>query len=130
MLRYLSLAWIEALSDAVAGDATLAGLAASHPIGITQQISDGPEGTVVYHLQAGGGTATFGPGAAHPEDVRMEEDWATAVAVATGAMNAQEAFITGKIRLSGDQAKLIAAQPVLAELSRVFAEVGERTEYR
>lgn len=130
MIRYLSLAWIEALSDAVAANARLAELAAMHPIGITQQISAGPEGTVVYHLQATDGTATFGAGPAFPEDVRLEEDWDTAVAVATGAVNAQEAFITGRIRLTGDQAKLIAAQPVFAELATVFAHVGERTEYR
>ena len=33
----------------------------------------------------------------------MEQDWATAVAVATGELNAQEAFVTGRIRFAGDQ---------------------------
>ena len=128
--------WIEALTGAVAGSDTMTALAAEHEIGITQEVTDGPEGTVVYHLQTSTGgegsvaSASFGPGQAYPEDVRITEDWDTAVAVATGSLNAQEAFITGRIRMHGDQAKLIAAQPVFAELSRVFAEVGRRTEYR
>ncbi len=130
MLRYLSLAWIEALTDAVAASPQLADLARSHAIGITQEITDGPEGTVVYHLQAGDGRATFGAGPADPQDVGMIEDWATAVAVATGTLTAQEAFVTGRIRLTGDQSKLIEAQPVFAALSSVFAEIAPRTEYR
>ncbi len=130
MIRYLSLEWLDALGAAVAADETLNQLAVTHAIGLTQEVTDGPEGTVVYHLSAGDGGAQFGPGPAEPEDVRMTEDWATAVAVATGTTNAQEAFITGKIRLTGNQAKLIAAQPVFAQLSRIFAAVGEQTEYR
>ncbi len=130
MLRYLSLEWIDALSAAVAADAEMAVLAAEHDIGLTQEITDGPEGTVVYHLQVADGRASFGAGPADPEDVRMSEDWETAVGVATGTIHAQEAFVTGKIRLQGDQAALVAAQPVFARLSQVFATVGERTEYR
>jgi putative sterol carrier protein len=93
-------------------------------------ILDGPEGTVMYHLQVGDGEATFGAGAAEPEDVRFEQAWSTAMAVATGELNAQEAFITGQIRLYGDQQALLANQPVFAALDAVFATVREQTEYR
>ena len=72
----------------------------------------------------------FGAGAADPEDVRMEQDWETAVAVATGEMNAQDAFIGGHIRFTGDQQKLIEAQPVFGALDAVFSSVRQRTEYR
>ena len=57
----------------------------------------------------------------------MEQSWDTAVAVATGALNAQEAFIGGQIRLHGDQARLLAAQPVFGALDAVFADVRART---
>ena len=48
-------------------------LAADHEIGVTQVVSDGPEGDVTYHLQVGDGEARFGAGAAEPEHVRMEQ---------------------------------------------------------
>jgi len=128
-IRYLSLAWIRELTREVAESEQLAGLASEHRIGVTQVVTDGPEGDVTYHLQVGDGTATFGAGAADPEDVRMQQDWSTAVAVATGAMNAQEAFITGKILLFGDQQRLMSAQPVFGALDQVFAMVRERTRY-
>lgn len=128
-VRYLSLAWIRELSREVAESDTMRELADEHHIGVTQVVTGGPEGDVTYHLRVGDGTAEFGAGGAEPEDVRMEQDWPTAVAVATGAQNAQEAFITGKILLFGDQQALMGAQPVFAALDTIFASVRERTRY-
>jgi putative sterol carrier protein len=128
-VRYLSLQWITELSREVADSEQLARLAATHSIGVTQVVTDGPEGTVTYHLAVRDGQARFGAGPADPEDVRMEQDWATAVAVATGALNAQEAFIGGQIRLTGNQQLLLESQPVFGALDAVFTTVRERTAY-
>ncbi len=129
VIRYLSLEWLDALTAEVAASTELQALANQHTIGVTQVVTDGPEGTVVYHLQVGDGSATFGAGSAFPEDVRMEQTWETATAVATGALNAQEAFIKGRILLTGSQQKLMESQPVFAALDTVFRTVRERTEY-
>jgi putative sterol carrier protein len=128
-VRYLGLAWIRELTREVAESEIMRDLAGEHRIGVTQVVTGGPEGDVTYHLQVGDGTAAFGAGPADPEDVRMEQDWSTAVAVATGAQNAQEAFITGKILLFGDRQALMTAQPVFAALDTVFAAVRGRTRY-
>jgi putative sterol carrier protein len=130
VVRYLSLAWIDALSQEVAKSSELAALADTHTISVTQVVTGGPEGNVTYHLRIGDGTASFGPGPADAEDVCMEQSWATATAVATGDLNAQEAFIKGLIRLTGNQQKLIESQPVFAALDAVFTSVREQTEYR
>ncbi len=129
-MRYLSLDWIDALSTEVAASDALHQLAATHTIGVTQVVTGGPEGDITYHLQVADGVAAFGAGAAEPEDVRFEQDWETAVEVATGALNAQQAFITGRIRLYGSQDALTANQPVFGALDAVFTTVRERTEYR
>ena len=130
MVRYLSLAWIDALSREVARSAALAALADTHQIAVTQVVTDGPEGNVTYHLRLGDGRASFGAGPAIGEDVRMQQSWATATGVATGDLNAQEAFIKGLIRLTGNQQKLIDSQPVFAALDAVFTSVRQQTEYR
>ena len=129
MIRYLSLDWINALSAEVASSDQMRAVAESHRIGVTQVVSDGPEGDITYHLSVGNGEATFAAGPAEPEDVKMEQDWSTAVAVATGELNAQEAFIGGKIRLYGDQQLLLDSQPVFGALDAVFAMVRDRTIY-
>jgi putative sterol carrier protein len=129
VLRYLSLDWINELTAQVAASDHLREIAESHQIGVTQIVSAGPEGDVTYHVQVGHGSASFGAGAADPEDVKMEQGWDTAVAVATGELNAQDAFINGHIRLWGDQQKLLDNQAVFGALDAVFATVKQRTVY-
>lgn len=128
-IRYLSLDWINALTAEVAASEHMRDVAEHHSIGVTQVVSDGPEGDVTYHLVVGDGEAAFGAGPADPEHVKMEQSWQTAVDVATGDLNAQEAFINGHIRLFGDQQKLLDSQPVFGALDAVFASVRDRTVY-
>jgi len=129
IVRYLSLDWIDAVATNVATNEHLDKLADQHEIGFTQVVSDGPEGDVTYHLQVGDGRIDFAAGPADPEHVRMEQTWETAVAVATGSLNAQEAFVNGHIRLYGDQQRLLDAQPVFGALDSVFSAVREQTSY-
>ena len=129
MARYLSLDWIDELRAEVEDNTALGEAAAGQTLGVTQLVTDGPEGDVLYHLQVDEGAVTFGAGPAQPEDVRLEQTWETAVAVATGALNAQEAFIRGGIKLHGDTQALLGAVPLFAALDSVFASVRERTEY-
>jgi SCP-2 sterol transfer family len=129
VVRYLSLDWIDALRAEVAGSDMLIGVAEGRRVGITQVVTGGPEGDVTYHLQLADGVAEFGSGPADPEDVRFVQPWDTAVAVATGSMNAQQAFLGGHIALSGDRQALLDNQDVFGALDAVFSAVRDRTEY-
>jgi putative sterol carrier protein len=128
-LRYLSLDWIDTVSEAAEASPELREAAAGRNFGVTEVVTDGPEGDVTYHLSVVEGVVGFGPGPADEEDVRFVQDWDTAVAVAQGRLNAQEAFLQGRIRLTGDQAALLANQPVFAALDAVFRAVREQTEH-
>jgi hypothetical protein len=129
VLRYLSLDWIAALGEEVERSDALRDVAAGRRLAVTQVVTDGPEGDVSYHLDVDDGTVRFGPGPAEEEQLRFLQDWPTAVAVATGTLNAQEAFIAGRIKLIGDQQLLLDSVPVFAALDSVFSKVRERTDY-
>jgi putative sterol carrier protein len=129
VLRYLSRDWLAALGDEVARRDEVRDAAAGHALAVTQVVTDGPDGDVTYHLEIGNGTVVFGPGPAAAEDVRFVQNWDTAVAVATGTTNAQEAFLRGRITLAGNQRRLVDAQPVFAVLEQVLAPVREATSY-
>ena len=101
-MRYLSLEWIEAMQAHVAASESLKQLASTHSIGVTQVVTDGPEGTIVYHLQVGDGVAEFAAGPASNENVRMEQSWQTSVDVATETVPAQEVFMKGLVKITGD----------------------------
>jgi putative sterol carrier protein len=61
--------------------------------------------------------------------VRFTEPYDTAVAVATGVLNAQEAFINGHIKFVGDHQKLIDAGDLFAALNPIFEEIRLSTSY-
>lgn len=128
-MRYLSLDWIDAMSASVAGNTALQSLAADITFGVTQVVTGGPEGNVLYHLQLNGGTASFGAGPAPAEDIRMEQSWDTAVGVATHRIAAQEVFVQGLVTINGDIQKLMGADPVFAALNDAFAAVRDTTTY-
>ena len=127
--RYLSADWVQAVSNAVAANTELQQLASIHSVGLTQVVTGTPHGDVVYHLQVGNGVAVLAGGESSPEDVRFTEPYDTAVAVATGVLNAQEAFINGHIKFVGDHQKLIDAGDVFAALNPIFEEIRLSTSY-
>lgn len=129
-MRYLSLEWIEAMHANVSSSESMLHLAQTHSIGVTQVVTDGPEGNVLYHLQVGDGIASFGAGPAPHENVRLEQSWDTAVAVATETVPAQEVFIKGLVRISGDTQCIIDAVPVFAALDAAFQAVRSLTDYK
>lgn len=129
-IRYLSSEWIEVIGKEVAASSTLQSLGDKHEFGLTQVVTSTPHGEVRYHIQSGNGTVVFSVGDANPEDVRFTQDFATATAVATGKLNAQEAFINGHIRFNGNHQCLVDAQEIFAQLDEVFTSVRERTDYR
>ena len=128
-LRYLSADWVQAVSEAVTANTVLQQLSSIHSVGLTQVVTGTPHGDVVYHLQVGNGVAVLANGESSPEDVRFTEPYDTAVAVATGVLNAQEAFINGHIKFVGDHQKLIDAGDVFAALNPIFDKIRETTDY-
>ena len=128
-MRFLSRDWLAALADEVARSDELRSAAAGHSVRVTQVVTGGPEGEVTYHLDVADGAVAFGPGPAPVEDVRFVQDWETAVGVATGRINAQEAFLRGHVVLAGDRHRLVEAQTLFAVLDKVLAPVREATDY-
>lgn len=129
MARYLSPEWFaEINATAAAGDVSDA-VSEGLRLVIQQLVTDGPEGDVRYAVRIEDGTVAVVPGEAPDADVTVTEDHATATAVARGDLAAPVAFMTGRIRVTGDTRALLAAQPALHRLDAVFAEVRERTSF-
>jgi hypothetical protein len=59
----------------------------------------------------------------------MEQSWDTTVGIATGTIPAQEGFIKGLIKLSGDRQKMVENIAVFGALESAFATVREQTVY-
>ena len=128
VVRYLSDEWITAVAQEIATDTALKIAAAAPSVSVTQLVTGTPFGDVTYHLAYRDGEVSFKKGAA-PSDVVFTQTYATAVGVATGNINAADAFLNGHVRFQGDHQRLIDAQPFFAALDGVFARVRLRTAF-
>jgi len=129
MPRYLSTEWLGELDRAAAGDAELTGLTAGVRLAIQQVVTGGPDGDVRYAVRLDDGAVRVVQGEDASADVTVTEDHATAVAVSRGELSPQAAFMTGRIRVGGDMAALMAHQALLHQLDAVFAGVRAATTY-
>ena len=126
---YLSNEWINAVAEGIKLNNEIAVVARDNTISVTQTITGTPHGDVTYHLESRDGKITFASGPATVSDIAFTQDWATAVGVATGKINAQEAFISGKIRFKGDHERVIATQLLFLALDQVFSAVNANTNF-
>ena len=126
---YLSNEWINAVAEGIKLNDEIAAVASDNTISVTQIITGTPHGDVTYHLESRDGKITFASGPAPVSDIAFTQDWATAVGVATGKINAQEAFISGKIHFKGDHERVIATQPLFLALDQVFSAVNANTNF-
>jgi alkyl sulfatase BDS1-like metallo-beta-lactamase superfamily hydrolase len=123
--RYLSPEWFDEINAVAAEEVDVGGLR----LVVQQVVTDGPDGEVRYAVRIEGGHVRVVPGEAADADVTVTEDHETATAVARGELAAPAAFMTGRIRVTGETSALPAAVPVLHRLDARFAEVRARTTY-
>lgn len=128
LLEHLSEPWLAAVDAELAARDRLRPHAAECAVGITQVVTGGTD-PLVYHFSSHGGSARVAWGAAAPEDVRIVEDRSTAAAIATGRTNAGEAFITGRVVVSGDRQRLVAARSLLAAFDDAMSSVAACTRF-
>jgi putative sterol carrier protein len=87
------------------------------------QVIATPEGERRYWLKTEDGRIDMGPGDVPNPDATITQDYATAVALARSELNPVSAFMTGKIKISGNLMMLMGLQGALSELPRVMQEM-------
>ena len=126
MSEFLADDWIAALADASPalppGDDRLI---------VEPVVRDVPgRGEVRYRIAFVAGRCAVGrAGDLAAPNVFLETDYVTAVALARGDTNAQAALAHGRLRVSGDVARLAAQASALPGLSDLFAAVRASTTY-
>ena len=128
MAKFLTAAWMDALTEQINAHDGFKSAIASVDLTLQFETSDPPEGTeAVYHIAIADGTATAAPGAAEGADATIGSTYETAVAISKGELNTQMAFMTGKLKVSGNMAKLMMNQAMLGEYAA--AAEGLEVEY-
>lgn len=114
-VKFLSEDWARAVTDALNAHPGFKSAMGSADLTIQFNTTDAPDGTISYYLVAAGGQANLQLGEAPDADVTINQNYETASAISQGDLNTQTAFMTGKIKVSGNLAKLMMHQRAITE---------------
>lgn len=128
MAKYLSQAWHERAKE----------LAQTFPerVGATARmvyvVSGGPDGGITYHqIIENGKVLDQGLGGCENADITMSVTWDDSVKVQKGELDANTAFMQGRMKVAGNMAKLMALMPLTMspEYKEIQVSIREHTEY-
>ena len=113
--KFLSEDWAVAVTEALNAHPGFKSAIANADLSLQFDVSDAPDGALSYYMKAAGGSAQFSIGQVEGADVTVGQTYATAAAISKGELNTQTAFMTGKLKVSGNLAKLMMHQAAIAQ---------------
>ena len=123
MSKFLSEEWASEVTAALGQHPGFKNAIGSAELGIQFVVSDGPDGEVEYYLKSSGGNSIMAIGALEGADVTVRQSYETAGAISKGELNTQTAFMTGKVKVSGNLAKLMMHQSAIQQWNAATADL-------
>ena len=122
-VKFLSEEWTEAVQDALNASEPFRSAAGSQTTKV-QQVVTGPDGEVRYWFKLDAGQASLGLGDS-PEDVdaTITQDYDTAVALSKNELTGTAAYMSGKLRVSGDLMKLMQLQAAMGQMPAALKDI-------
>lgn len=128
MAKFLTQEWGDEVREALNSSDTVKNAIQGVDLTVQQVVTDVPdEGEVKYWTQFKDGEVNGEIGEADNPDVTISQNYETAAAMNKGELNAQAAFMQGKLKVTGNMGKLLQNQGALQAIGPVMAEVP--TEY-
>lgn len=115
MSKFLSEQWASEVTSTLNSHEGFKNAMGAADLEIQFETEDGPEGKVNYYLSASGGVASMAIGDLEDADVTVKQLYDTATAISKGDLNTQTAFMTGKLKVSGNLAKLMMHQSAIQQ---------------
>ncbi len=124
MAKFLSEEWGEAVREALNGSDAVKNATKGVNLTIQQVVSDVPDqGEVQYWTKFHDGDIDGGIGEAAEADVTISQTYETAASMNRGELNAQAAFMQGKLKVTGNMGKLLQHQGAIQALGPVIQQV-------
>jgi putative sterol carrier protein len=122
--KFLSEEWTSEVTSALAGHEGFKNAIGSADLSIQFHTDDTPDGEVDYYLDASGGQAVMARGTVDDPDVTVKQSYDTATAISKGELNVQTAFMTGKLKVSGNLAKLMMHQSAIQQWASAVSQLS------
>jgi putative sterol carrier protein len=121
-VKFLSEQWAEEVTRAINTNEAFK-QAAGNQAARVQNVVSTPEGEKKYFFQLEGGQAQVSVGEIEAPDATISQDYETAMALSKNELSGTAAFMSGKVRVSGDLMKLMAMQGVFSTLPQAISDI-------
>jgi putative sterol carrier protein len=122
-VKFLSEEWTQAVEDALNANESFRSAAGSQSARI-QQVVTTPAGEKKYWFRLEGGQASLGMGELdEPLDATVTQDYETASAIMKNELNPVAAYMSGKLRVSGDLMKLMQLQGPMGQIPAALKDL-------
>jgi putative sterol carrier protein len=120
-LQFLTDEWAAAVGEALGGSDSFLDSIKGVEMSLQFNVTEGPGGDVPYYVDITGGKAGVVIGTADDPTLTITAAYETMAAISKGELNTQMAFMTGKLKVSGDMGKLMLHQKALNEYTSVVS---------
>ena len=122
--KFLSTEWAQAATDILSRHAPFSSAMEGMGVSLQFEVGDAPPGAnSTYYLSVADGAAAIEIGTLKKADVSVATDYNTAAAISKGDLNIQTAFFSGKLKVSGNLAKLMLHQSALGQLAAAVSSL-------
>lgn len=126
-IKYLSEEYYKEVNNRIQSDEAVLNSCKGQNVNIQQITTEAPEGEVKSFLKITDGVPEVGQGEVDAPEATITQSYETAVAVAKGELNGQNAFMQGKLKVQGNLMKLMQLQGFLQALGTSTKDID--TEY-
>ena len=122
-VKFLTEEWAKEMTNALNASEEFKSAASGQQTKLQQVVSDAPEGESKYYFTLDNGSAEVGLGEVADADATITQNYETAVAINKTELNAQQAFMQGKLKISGNMMKLMQLQGVFNAMPKAVDHV-------
>lgn len=117
-VKFLSEEWASAITEALGSSDDFKKAATGQQAKLQQVVTDAPSGEVKYYLDISDGSATVALGELDGAEATITQNYETGKAIAQRELNAQNAFMQGKLKIAGNMMKIMQLQGVISALDK------------
>lgn len=122
-VKFLTSDWADTVQELLNNHAGFRASIATGDLALQFNISGAPDGDIDYHLKVAGGVAQLALGTVENADVTIGQTYETARSIFTGDLSTQTAFITGKLKVTGNLAKLMMNQGTITQMQAALKSI-------
>lgn len=123
-VTFLSDDWASEVNAALASHEGFQSAISDMDLSMQFHVTDAPDPSQIdYYVQIADGRAMVQRGELPEPDLSVTNTYETAAAISKGELNTQQAFISGRLKVKGNLAKLMLHQAALQQFANAVSDI-------